>query len=109
MVLGLAVNEAVGASIGGGGTGVGGATGFLLQALTARTTVSARTTFRHWLAVGINSSSIHIARAPASSSQEGRSVLLPAPCKDYLKLQLGCVFSPPAVNCRSSLPSASML
>jgi hypothetical protein len=41
MLLGFAVNEAVGAGAGGGGGGGGGGACFLPQALTIRTTASA--------------------------------------------------------------------
>ncbi len=47
MLLGLAVNVAVGAGAGGGGGGGGGAAFFLLQALTDKTTMRATTTFIH--------------------------------------------------------------
>ena len=47
MVLGFAVNEAVGAGAGGGGGGGGGAAFFLPQALTIRMTASATTILVH--------------------------------------------------------------
>src|ERR1035437_1301523 len=57
MVLGLAINEAVGAAAGGGGGGGAGATFFLPQALTASTTASATIIRIHRLLVSFNSSS----------------------------------------------------
>src|ERR1035441_4691945 len=57
MVLGLAINEAVGAGAGGGGGGGAGATFFLPQALTASTTASATIIRIHRLLVSFNSSS----------------------------------------------------
>jgi len=48
MVLGLAVNEAVGAGDGGGGGGGAEATFFLPQAPTASTTARATTIRIHW-------------------------------------------------------------
>src|ERR1022692_299059 len=56
MVLGLAVNEAVGAGAGGGGGGGAEATFFLPQALTASTTASATIIRIHRLLVSFNSS-----------------------------------------------------
>src|ERR1035437_8401831 len=62
MVLGLAINEAVGAGAGGGGGGGAEATFFLPQAVTASTTASATIIRIHLLLVSFNSSSSTLQR-----------------------------------------------
>src|SRR3974377_1251905 len=112
IALGLAVSIAVGAGAAGGGTGVGAGGFFLEQAVTVKTIAKAEMRLSHFIRCSFNFVS-PIARALASvTAENGRCSSRSFVCAknlSYLKLQFGWVFSPLLVNCRTWLPSASML
>ena len=111
IVGGFATSIALGAGAGGGGTGVGGVGFFLLQPATARISTRAETTLIHCILCNFNfvlpsrEHSHQFMAAGGMCSFRSIDILK----LSYLKLQLGCVFSPVLVSWRTWLPSANML